>query len=82
MDLLRNVPKEDKNQILDAVEKIDKARFDLRLPRTEVEYLFDIWNTYVQPSSPQKMSCNSCVNYVFSNFKFQTKGWKRQEKIS
>ena len=54
MDLLRNVPSKEKESILDAVEKIDKARFDLSLPRTEVEYLFNIWNTYVQPSTPQK----------------------------
>ena len=80
MDLLRNVPKKEHQEILEAVDLIDKARLTLTIPQKEFEYLFTIWNTYVQPSNPQSMSCNSCVNYVFSNFKFQTKGWKRQEK--
>jgi hypothetical protein len=82
MDRLVNVPKEEKQAILEAIEKVDKARLTLTIPQKEFEYLFTIWNTYVQPSNPQSMNCNSCVNYVFSNFKSYTKEWKRQEKIS
>lgn len=75
-DLLRNIPQEERQKIVLATQKVDKHKFSMALPRAEIEYLFEMWNTYVQPSNPQDITCKGCVNYVFSNFLYHTKGWK------
>jgi hypothetical protein len=76
MDILRNVPKEERKKIVLAVKKVDKHKFSLSLPRTEIEYLFEIWNTYVQPSNKQDITCRGCVINVFSQFKHYIGSWK------
>ena len=80
IDILRRVPKEERKKIVEAVENIDKNSHKTTEIRKDIEYLFEIWNEYVQPSNPQSISCPGCRTNVFSQYKHYTKSWKESKE--
>lgn len=76
MDILRNVPKDERQRIIESVVNIDQNLHRSAAIKKDIEYLFEIWNEYVQPSNKRSITCRSHRMNVFSQYKYHVRQWK------
>lgn len=75
-NILRNIPKDERQKICLAVSNINQNMYKTALIAEDIKYLFELWNEYVQPSNKQSISCKGCRTTVFSKYKHYVRGWK------
>ncbi len=83
MNLLLNIPKEERANIVQSIKRIDQYRHKTGATDKDIIYLFDLWNTYVQPHNQQDIGCKGCRTNIFSKYKHYSKEWtewKEQEQ--
>jgi hypothetical protein len=80
-NILRNIPKEERQKVCESVINIGKNIYNTSLIAEDIEYLFELWNEYVQPSNKQSISCKGCRTAVFSKYKHYVREWKEWKEL-
>lgn len=59
----------------DVADVIDRTKTNIRFSDTDIRYLFNVFNRYLNNSEPQKPDCPACVTNVVSKLRLIVDLW-------
>ena len=55
---IKKIPEQLKPELIEIIKRVQLNKF--RAPRTDVEYLFNFYKTYLAPHDRQDIECRAC----------------------